>query len=87
MAEDEDSRERQPGVVQPFAFCHFKGVFRWYSFAIHGTQDESRVGRAATGGCINVGEDALALLLQSLQLGDTVKIVEMTGRGASRDGG
>ncbi len=64
-------------VRQPFVFSHFKGVFRWYSFAIHGTQDQSRVGRASTGGCINVGEEPLAFLLERLQLGDAIEIVSV----------
>ena len=85
MVGQRNGKTRQ--VVQPFAFCEFKGVFRWYSFAIHGTQDASRVGRASTGGCINVGEQTLESLLAILQLGDTVEIVSRSepGAGQSRD--
>jgi hypothetical protein len=31
---------------QPFRFNTYDGKFRWYSFAIHGTNDDSRVGKA-----------------------------------------
>ena len=44
-----------PATEQPFRFNTYDGVFRWYSFAIHGTNDESRIGKAVTGGCINAG--------------------------------
>ncbi|RPG11350.1 MAG: L,D-transpeptidase, partial [Planctomycetaceae bacterium TMED241] len=39
---------------QPFKFNEYDGKFRWYSFAIHGTNNNSRVGQKITGGCINV---------------------------------
>lgn len=59
---------------QPFHFGEYAGVFRWYSYAIHGTQDESRIGKCVTGGCINVGKEDLLELLQQLKLGDFVRI-------------
>lgn len=61
-------------VVQPFVFESYEGVFRWYSYAIHGTQDESRVGKKITGGCINVGADDLQQLLKRVRVGDLVEI-------------
>ena len=59
---------------QPFSFNIYDGKFRWYSFAIHGTNDDSRVGKAVTGGCINVNQTALRTLLNTVQLGDEVVI-------------
>ena len=59
---------------QPFRFNTYDGKFRWYSFAIHGTNDDSRVGKAITGGCINVNQAALKTLLKTVQLGDEVVI-------------
>lgn len=61
---------------QPFHFGSYKGTFRWYSFAIHGTQDESRIGKCATGGCINVKQENLVPLTQQLKLGDLITIAE-----------
>ncbi|NNE91063.1 MAG: L,D-transpeptidase [Verrucomicrobiales bacterium] len=59
---------------QPFHFGEYRGVFRWYSYALHGTQDESRIGKCVTGGCINLPKDALASLANSIQVGDKVEI-------------
>ena len=59
---------------QPFRFNEYDGKFRWYSFAIHGTNDESRIGKAVTGGCINAGKLTLGVLLDTLELGDEVVI-------------
>ena len=63
-----------PATDQPFRFNTYDGVFRWYSFAIHGTNDDSRVGKAITGGCINVDQPTLKTLLATVQLGDEVVI-------------
>ena len=63
-----------PATEQPFRFNTYDGVFRWYSFAIHGTNDESRVGKAVTGGCINVGKLTMGVLLDTMELGDEVVI-------------
>lgn len=60
---------------QPFHFGEYKGVFRWYSYAIHGTQDESRVGKKITGGCINLRQVDLEKLLLEVQLEDRVTVV------------
>jgi len=59
---------------QPFGFRPYEGVFRWYSYAIHGTQSESRIGKKITGGCINVGAADLAKLVEIAKLGATVEI-------------
>lgn len=59
---------------QPFHFGKYRGVFRWYSYAIHGTQDPARIGKKITGGCINVGEKDLDLLAEHLSLGDRVTV-------------
>jgi len=63
-----------PASEQPFQFNTYNGKFRWYSFAIHGTNDERRVGQSVTGGCINVNQGTLTTLLGTLQLGDEVVI-------------
>ena len=63
-----------PATEQPFRFNTYDGVFRWYSFAIHGTNDESRIGKAVTGGCINAGKLAIGVLLDTVELGDEVVI-------------
>ena len=59
---------------QPFRFNEYDGKFRWYSFAIHGTNDESRVGQKVTGGCVNVNNSDLNKLLEAVELGDEVTI-------------
>ena len=63
-----------PATEQPFRFNTYDGVFRWYSFAIHGTNDESRIGKVVTGGCINAGKLAMGVLLDTVELGDEVVI-------------
>ena len=63
-----------PATDQPFRFNTYDGVFRWYSFAIHGTNDESRIGKAVTGGCINTGRLTMGVLLDTVELGDEVVI-------------
>ena len=63
-----------PASEQPFRFNTYDGVFRWYSFAIHGTNDESRIGKAVTGGCINAGKLTMGVLLDTVELGDEVVI-------------
>ena len=63
-----------PATPQPFRFNTYDGTFRWYSFAIHGTNDPSRVGKSITGGCINVDRKVMADLLKTVQLGDEVVI-------------
>jgi len=59
---------------QPFRFNTYDGRFRWYSFAIHGSNNDKRIGQRVTGGCVNVAEPALRTLLASVQLGDEVQI-------------
>ena len=61
-------------VEQPFAFNTYDGRFRWYSFAIHGSNDDRRIGQQVTGGCVNVAEPALRTLLSAVKLGDEVVI-------------
>jgi len=61
-------------VRQPFAFNTYDGKYRWYSFAIHGSNDDRRIGQKVTGGCINVAAPALKTLLSAVQLGDVVEI-------------
>ena len=63
-----------PATDQPFRFNTYDGVFRWYSFAIHGTNDETRIGKAVTGGCINAGQLTMGVLLDTVELGDEVVI-------------
>jgi hypothetical protein len=58
-------------AVQPFHFGEYKNTFRWYSYAIHGTQDEERIGKCITGGCVNVSKASVAKLLGVLKSGDT----------------
>ena len=68
------SLEPVPETPQPFRFNTYDGTFRWYSFAIHGTNDPSRVGQSVTGGCINVDRKVMTELLETVQLGDEVVI-------------
>ena len=68
------SLEPVPATPQPFSFNTYNGRFRWYSFAIHGSNDESRIGKALTGGCINVDRNTLETLLERAQLGDEILI-------------
>lgn len=68
------SLEPIDGSEQPFRFSKYNGVFRWYSYALHGTQNESRIGKKITGGCINVGTDDLARLLETVKLGDVIHV-------------
>ena len=68
------SLEPVPPSDQPFEFNSYDGTFRWYSFAIHGTNDPGRVGQSVTGGCINVGRKVMTDLLEVVQLGDEVVI-------------
>ena len=59
---------------QPFRFNTYGGKFRWYSFAIHGSNNDKRIGQRVTGGCVNVAEPTLRTLLSSVKLGDTVVV-------------
>ena len=68
------SLEPVPATPQPFSFNTYNGRFRWYSFAIHGSNDESRIGKTLTGGCINVDRNTLESLLERAQLGDEILI-------------
>lgn len=68
------SLEPLNSVKQPFAFNTYDGKFRWYSFAIHGSNNEGRIGQRETGGCVNVAQPVLQTLLSSVQLGDEVVI-------------
>ena len=68
------SLEPVPMTEQPFEFNTYGGTFRWYSFAIHGSNDQSRIGQAVTGGCINAGRFSMDVLLDRLNLGDLVDI-------------
>ena len=61
-------------VKQPFRFNTYDGHFRWYSFAIHGSNNDKRIGQKVTGGCVNVAEPALRTLLSAVKLGDEVEI-------------
>ncbi|QCH13869.1 L,D-transpeptidase [Synechococcus sp. CB0101] len=65
-------------VKQPFRFNTYDGKFRWYSFAIHGSNNDARIGQRITGGCVNVGALILKVLLSSVKLGDEV-IVNANG--------
>ncbi|MEB3235709.1 MAG: L,D-transpeptidase, partial [Cyanobacteriota bacterium] len=68
------SLEPIDSVKQPFAFNTYDGQYRWYSFAIHGSNDDKRIGQRVTGGCVNVAAPALRSLLAAVQLGDVVEI-------------
>ena len=68
------SLEPVPATPQPFSFNPYNGRFRWYSFAIHGSNDENRIGKTLTGGCINVDRNTLETLLERAQLGDEILI-------------
>jgi|TARA_Y100000991_G_scaffold147001_1_gene111266 hypothetical protein len=68
------SLEPLSDTEQPFRFNEYDGKFRWYSFAIHGTNNKSRVGQKVTGGCINVDDATMATLLKNVKLGDEVVV-------------
>ena len=72
------SLEPVESVKQPFAFNTYDGKFRWYSFAIHGSNNDNRIGQKVTGGCVNVAEPDLKLLLSAVKLGDEV-VINATG--------
>ncbi len=63
-----------PSTPQPFRFNKYDGIFRWYSFAIHGTNDETRIGKRVTGGCINMNNKDINQLTKTLSLGDEVLV-------------
>ncbi len=63
-----------PSTPQPFRFNEYDGIFRWYSFAIHGTNDETRIGKRITGGCINMNNKDIYQLTKTLNLGDEVLV-------------
>jgi hypothetical protein len=65
-------------VKQPFAFNTYDGRFRWYSFAIHGSNNDQRIGQKVTGGCVNVAQPDLKILLSAVKLGDEV-VISATG--------
>ena len=68
------SLEPVNSVKQPFQFGTYDGKFRWYSFAIHGSNNDQRIGQKVTGGCVNVAEPVLKTLLSSVKLGDEVEV-------------
>ena len=68
------SLEPVNSVKQPFAFNEYAGKFRWYSFAIHGSNNDQRIGERITGGCLNVAEPVLQSVLQTVKLGDEVVV-------------
>ena len=68
------SLEPIDSVKQPFKFNTYDGKFRWYSFAIHGSNNEKRIGEKVTGGCLNVKEPVLRELLKTVTLGDEVVV-------------
>ena len=61
-----------PSTPQPFSFNEYDGTYRWYSFAIHGTNDETRIGKRITGGCINMNNKEISKLIKNINLGDKV---------------
>lgn len=63
-----------PQTPQPFNFNEYDGIYRWYSFAIHGTNDETRIGQRITGGCINMNNKDLNKLIKNINLGDEVLV-------------
>ena len=63
-----------PPTPQPFRFNEYNGVYRWYSFAIHGTNDETRIGQRVTGGCINMNNKDINQLIKVINLGDEVLV-------------
>ena len=63
-----------PSTPQPFNFNEYDGTYRWYSFAIHGTNDETRIGKRITGGCINMNNQEISKLIKSINLGDEVVV-------------
>jgi lipoprotein-anchoring transpeptidase ErfK/SrfK len=64
-----------PSTPQPFNFNKYDGIYRWYSFAIHGTNDETRIGKRVTGGCINMRNKDIKKLIKNIHLGDEVVVI------------
>ena len=64
-----------PSTPQPFTFNKYDGIYRWYSFAIHGTNDETRIGKRVTGGCINMRNKDVKRLIKNIDLGDEVVVI------------
>ena len=64
-----------PSTPQPFTFNKYDGIYRWYSFAIHGTNDETRIGKRVTGGCINMRNKDIKRLIKNIDLGDEVVVI------------
>ena len=64
-----------PSTPQPFTFNKYDGIYRWYSFAIHGTNDETRIGKRVTGGCINMRNKDVKRLIKNIDLGDEVIVI------------
>ena len=67
---------RQPRSVLHSAFSlqHVRRSIPLVQLCDPGTNDDSRVGQAVTGGCINVNQSVMAALLKTVQLGDEVVI-------------
>ena len=63
-----------PSTQRPFTFNKYDGIYRWYSFAIHGTNDETRIGQRITGGCINMNNRDINQLIKTVNLGDEVLV-------------
>jgi lipoprotein-anchoring transpeptidase ErfK/SrfK len=62
------------GVKQPFEFNTYDSKFRWYRFALHGSNNDRRVGQNLTGGFVNMSAPDLKALLSVVKLGDEVVI-------------
>lgn len=57
-----------PGVLGPYRLLLANGV------GLHGTDDQSSIGRAVTHGCIRLRDDAIAWLFENIPIGTRVLI-------------
>ena len=65
-----------PATPQPFRFNTYDGMFRWYSFAIHGTNDPSTLGKRVSNGCARLVNDQMAELYDRVPMNTRVVLYE-----------
>ena len=61
-------QRRLPGVLGPYRLLLANGV------GLHGTDDQSSIGRAVTHGCIRLRDEAIAWLYENVPVGTSVMI-------------
>lgn len=55
------------------------GTLYWFSIALHGTPDPANIGKANSGGCVHLGADSLAHLIEGgiVRIGTRVTIADV----------